>query len=866
VNDRLAQYRRKRDFTKTPEPTGGGHKRGAGLRFVVQMHAARQLHYDFRLEMGGVLKSWAVPKGPSLDPSAKRLAVHVEDHPLDYGDFEGVIPQGEYGGGTVIVWDTGTWLPADDDPEAAYRKGTLKFELKGKRLRGHWALVQMKGREGGKNWLLLKERDEEARPGSDDAVVLENRTSAVSGRDLDQVAESRDRVWHSNRSEGATDLAPPLDPAAIAGARKAELPQDLEPQLAKSAKSVPDGDGWLHEIKLDGYRLLARIRDGKVRLSTRRGNDWTEKFPTVAAALAALDLRDAVVDGEVVRLLSSGVSSFGALQDDLARGDTSGVVYYLFDLLHLDGYDLTGVRLDRRKETLKALLASVPPGVLGYGDHVAGKGAAFQDRASQLGIEGVISKRADAPYRGGRSGAWLKIKFDRREELAVIGWTEPSGTREGLGSLLVGYYDPEGTLHFAGGVGTGFSDEVLRDLRHRLESLALNTPPSREVAKLAPRRAHWVKPELAAEVRYANWTSDGRLREPAFLGLREDRSGRDIVLDPRTHASPADAAPAAEPNTPAAPAATVPEMTVSERSTVEIEGVRLTHAGKVLYPESGLTKLDLVRYYGVVAERMLAELAGRPLTLLRCPEGYRGHCFYQKHGTATVPKALRRIRIAEKEEDNAEDIYLVAEDRAGLLSLVQMGVLEIHVWGATEPDIAHPDRVVLDLDPDDGLPWSRVIEGAMALRRQLDAIGLESFPKATGGKGLHLVVPLRPRYDWAEIKAFAKSLAEELVQREPAAYTAVMAKKKRHGRIFIDYLRNQRGASAIAAYSARARANAPVAAPLTWQEVESGVRGDAFTVKTLPERLAHLTEDPWQALYRVKQSLPAAVRRKLSAA
>jgi bifunctional non-homologous end joining protein LigD len=862
VNDRLSQYRRKRDFAKTPEPTGGRHKRGAGLRFVVQKHAARRLHYDFRLEMDGVLKSWAIPKGPSLDPRAKRLAVHVEDHPLDYGDFEGVIPQGEYGGGTVIVWDSGTWVP-EGDPAAGYREGALKFELRGKRLKGRWALIQMKGREGDKNWLLLKEQDELARPGSDDEIVAANQTSAVSGRDLKAVAAARDRVWHSNKGNGGgPEPAPRLDPGKIPGARKAAMPADPEPQLAKVAGTVPRGEAWLHEIKLDGYRLLARMRRGKAKLLTRRANDWTDRFPTVAEAVAALTVEDVILDGEVVHLLPNGLTSFGALQDDLAREDTSNVVYYVFDLLHLNGYDLTGVRLDLRKEALKTLLSAAAPGTIRYGDHVAGQGEAFEARASRMGIEGVVSKRADSPYRAARSSAWLKIKFDKRDELAIIGWTDPSGTRRALGSLLLGYYDPEGELHFAGGVGTGFSDEMLSDLERRLGPLAKKAPPSRAVAKLAPRRAHWVDPELVAEVRYANWTGDGRLREPAFLGLREDKKGHEIVLDPATHAPPGALVPAV--SAPSAPANPLPAE-VSPKTTLEFEGVRLTHAGKVLYPESNITKLDLARYYTLVSDHMLAEIGARPLTLLRAPEGWQGHHFYQKHGNATVPKAVNRVRLAER-EGGAEGIYLFAEDKAGLLSLVQMGALEIHVWGAEITDIDHPDRVVMDLDPDEGLPWPRVIEGALTLRRMLADIGLESFVKGTGGKGLHVVVPLRPRHDWNEIKAFSKWLADELVQREPNGYTAVMAKKKRRGKIFIDYLRNQRGASAIAVYSARARPNAPVAAPLTWREVEDGVRSDAFTVRTLPERLATLAKDPWEELGRVKQSLPAALRRKLSAA
>ena len=846
--DRLANYRRKRDFAETPEPAGKPRRRSAGtLRFVIQKHAARRLHYDFRLELGGVLRSWAVPKGPSLDPRARRLAVQVEDHPLDYADFEGVIPQGQYGGGTVLVWDTGSWQPLGDDPEGDLRKGALKFELRGKKLQGRWTLVRMGGRRGEKNWLLIKEKDDEAKPGSDDEIVRRRPRSVLSRRDLAAVAKARDRVWQSNRAE-ATPLA--VDPSAIPRARRRPMPRKLAPQLATLAATVPPDEGWLHEIKLDGYRMLARIAGGKVTLLSRNGNDWTGKFPGTVAALAELGLGEAVLDGEIVHLRADGVSDFSALKDDLSAGDTSGTIYFLFDLLYLAGWDLTGARLDARKAALERLIADRGGGTLRYSDHVEGSGEAFHRNACRMALEGVISKRADAPYRSGRSAAWLKVKCQAREELVVIGWTDPSGSRQGFGALLLGYYDAHGRLHFAGGVGTGFDTRTLRALRAKLDRLARKEAPSPEIARAVPRRTHWVKPELVAELRFSEWTTDGRLRHPVFLGLRDDKAARDVVRDPLSGgALPADAA--------APPTAALP------RGTVEIGGVRLSNAEKVLYPEAGITKLDLARYYEAVAAKILPEIAGRPLTLVRCPEGYRGHCFYQKHASQSVPLALRRVDIAEK---SGSSIYLVADDLAALWSLVQMGVLEIHVWGSKEPQIEKPDRIVFDFDPDEGLAWERVGEAALELRALLEELGLESFVKATGGKGLHVVLPLRPRYGWEEIKGFTKAIAQLMVERRPGAYTATLAKKARRGRIFVDYLRNQRGATAVAAYSARARANAPVAAPLNWQEVEAGIRSDAFTIATLPKRLAALKRDPWQGIDEARQSLPSSLMRKLAVA
>jgi bifunctional non-homologous end joining protein LigD len=851
----LEEYRRKRRFAATPEPKGASPRpRKRALSFVVQKHAASRLHYDFRLEWDGVLKSWAVPKGPSLDPADKRLAVQVEDHPLEYGGFEGTIPKGEYGGGTVMLWDRGTWQP-DGDAAEGLAKGHIKFTLDGARLKGKWALVQMHGPRGGggKNWLLIKERDGTERPGHGTELVERYERSVASRRSMDGIAKAGDSVWRSKPRHTAlltraarlmerTHAKPEPSGAAIPGARAARLPSVPHPELATLADAAPEGEDWLHEIKFDGYRMLARIADGTVKMLSRNGNDWTGRFPAIEAALAALALDQAVIDGEVVHLLPSGISSFSALKDDLSAKRTDHLVYYAFDLLHLDGQSLEASPLVARKAALESLIGDGAHGPVRFSAHVAGNGGKFFAEACRMKIEGMVSKRRDAPYRAGRSGDWIKVKCVRREEFIVLGWTDPGGKRSGLGALLLGYNDGTHTLRYAGAVGTGFTESMLAELRHKLDRLARQTPPSAAIAQAAPREAHWVRPALVAEIQYAEWTADGRLRHPSYLGLREDKDAEEVMLD-RTKA-----------------AAAPPPAAKSRGGAVEIAGARLTHPDKVLYPGKRITKLDLARYYVTVAEHMLPHVQGRPLTLVRCPEGEGHKCFYQKHPGDSAPEQLRRIEIEEKE---GRTLYLVADDVAGLVSLVQMGVLEIHLWGSTRKALETPDRVIFDLDPDVGLTWDRVVEGALAVRDLLAEMGLQTFVKGTGGKGLHVVLPLRPKYDWDAIKSFSHGIANELVRRHPDAYTPSLPKKARHGKIFIDYLRNQRGATAIAPFSARAKPGAPVAAPLTWKEVEGGTRSDAFTILTLPDRLKRQKQDPWAELLEIKQQIPAAVMRKL---
>jgi len=865
----LEEYRRKRDFRKTPEPAGVAaphEKTGAGLSFVIQKHAARRLHYDFRLELDGVLKSWAVPKGPSLDPGEKRLAVHVEDHPLDYGAFEGVIPEGEYGGGTVLLWDRGTWIPLDPDPEAAYRKGSLKFILNGQKLHGKWALVRMGGKaanERRENWLLIKERDDAALPQSGDSVVTDNPLSVTTGRSLDTIASDRDWVWHSNREDNEKPPIRSVPLERLPGARKGPMPESIKPQLAALSDKAPEGDEWLHEIKYDGYRLLARIEDGTVRLITRGGLDWTAKFSELAHSLRELPLDSALIDGELVHLEPEGTTSFSGLQDAISSGKTGALNFFAFDLLYRDGWILTDAALEDRKTALAEIISPQAQGILRYSDHQIDRGPAFLRQARSFKLEGIVSKRRTDPYRPGRTRSWLKVKCRNREEFVIIGFTDPVGSREGFGALLVGYYDPQGKLRYAGRVGTGFDAAQLIELRKRLESLARADPPAPLPKGVSRKGVHWIEPQLVAEVEFAAWTADAILRQASFQGLREDKDARDVVYDPKTRAA---VEPAAKPKkTPARPkeaASKKAEPLEPQRArdgSELFEGVRLTHPDRILYPGTTLTKLHVARYYAAVKDWALPHLTHRLLTLVRSP-AVGQKTFYQKHIGDEAPAALKRFDF----KDGAEpEIYPYVEDLPGLIALVQMGVLEIHPWGSRIEKLETPDRVTMDLDPDEELRWGRVTEAAVDVREALAGIGLKSFAKTTGGKGLHVVIPLTPKLGWDEVKAFAKWVADSLVAQRPQDFTANMAKRARRGRIYIDYLRNGRGATAVGAYSPRARPGAPVSTPVSWEEVEQGVRPDEFTVETVPQRLSALPADPWAEIGKIRQSISAAVRRQV---
>ncbi|MBS0170706.1 MAG: DNA ligase D [Nitrospira sp.] len=856
----LRSYWRKRNFTKTPEPRGRpGSGQNEGL-YVIQQHAASRLHYDFRLELDGTLKSWAVPKGPSLDPAQKRLAVHVEDHPLDYAQFEGIIPAGQYGGGTVLLWDRGRWTPLGD-PRAGLRRGHLKFSLQGDKLSGAWALVRMGGKEeaGKENWLLIKERDTFARKGVQAEITRRMTSSVASGRALKDIASGDHDVWQSGRSSRTSArAAAPRNALTIAlpqEARKSRQESRMTPQLATLVDRAPEGDEWVHELKFDGYRILTRLSGGHATLWTRNGHDWTAKLRSFAEALAALPADTAWLDGEVVALLPDGRISFQALQNAFESGQAANLVYYVFDLLYLNGSDLRPATLLERKRCLSELLKGQDgKGLIRYSDHITGKGEDVVAEACRRGMEGVMAKRADASYVEGRSRSWVKIKCSKRQEFVIGGFTEPGGSRSGFGALLLGLYDDQGRLHYAGRTGTGFTSRSLQELHRRLHAIERRTAAFESVPKTADRaKIHWVEPTLVAEVAFAEWTKDGQLRQASFQGLRDDKQASTVKRESAT------GRPVKKPASGSARKRT--RSAASTTEPVVIQGVTLSHPQRILYPEQQLSKEALARYYESVGDWILPHLHGRPLSLVRCPEGYQRECFYQKHATDHIPDVIERVEISTKD---SSAVYMIADSLPALIGLVQLGVLELHTWGATRDRLDRPDRFVLDLDPAPEVPWPMVVEAALLLKTLLEELELQSFVKTTGGKGLHVVVPIRRTEGWESIKAFTKAIAEHMVRMMPERFVATMSKQKRKGKIFIDYLRNAEGATVVAAYSTRARRGAPVSVPLAWNEVSPKLRSDQFTVETLPQRLERLAKDPWRDYPSIRQTISRSMLDKLT--
>jgi bifunctional non-homologous end joining protein LigD len=844
----LSEYRRKRDFERSPEPGGSDRpdaEPSSKRRFFIQKHAARRLHFDLRLELDGVLKSWAVPKGPSLDPGVRRLAVHVEDHPLEYGSFEGTIPHEEYGGGTVLVWDRGSWLPGGD-PDAAYRKGRLDFRLEGERLQGRWRLIRMSHEsEGeGRNWLLQKMKDARARTDGEAELVETETRSVLSGRTLEEIAAEREEPDTDEDASGAPRGAPPPPPEE---APSRPLPDDFRPQLPVLVKTAPRGDEWLHELKFDGYRILARIEGNDVRLVTRRGQDWTARFGRVAPELAALGVEGTMVDGEVAVLAPDGTTDFQALQNILAGERGGRIVFFAFDLPFYRGRDLTRVPLAERRELLRDLISLRPAGsVIRYSDHIRGHGGRVMDHACRLALEGIVAKRADSRYREGRSRSWVKVKCLDRQEFVVGGWTEPRGSREGFGALLLGWFDGSGRLRYAGRVGTGFSHRSLARVRDCLEGVAAEDPPFADPPSgRAVRAVHWVRPELVVEIEFGSWTDAGLLRHAAFRGLREDKDPREVTREPPARG----------------PREGKPMRKKRKASTADsgnrVAGVRLTNPDRVLFPEQGCTKRDLARYYETVADRILPHVVDRPLTLVRCPQGREKQCFYQKHLTEGMPEPVRGIRI---EETEGSALYVGIDDTEGLVTLVQFGVLEIHPWGSRADRLGRPDRLIFDLDPGEGVRWKQVVGAALRVRERLGDLGLTTFVRTTGGKGIHVVAPLVRRSEWDEVKGFAGDVARGFEREDPDRFIATMSKARRKGRIFVDYLRNARGATAVASYSTRAKAGAPVATPLGWDELERLSGPDHYTIVNLPARLRARKKDPWEGFFDVRQSLTRAMR------
>jgi bifunctional non-homologous end joining protein LigD len=835
----LDTYQRKRNFRRTPEPRGARRRARGELTFVVQRHDATRLHYDFRLEHDGVLKSWAVPKEPSYDPKDRRLAVRTEDHPLEYATFEGEIPEPEYGAGTVVIWDRGHWSP-HGDPDRGLADGKLDFELHGERLRGRWTLVRMADRGARKraeNWLLIKRTDKPAEEGAP--------------------RKARARTDRAPRRGGAKKRVSASDVEAVKGAKREALPRRLVPQLATLVREPPAGTEWLHEPKLDGYRLLCRVDGGDVELITRRGNDWTDRFPGVAKAAGDLPCRTALLDGEAVVFDSRGITDFQRLQNAIARADPA-IVLVAFDLLHLDGWDLRGASLRERKTLLSALLEEQTD-PLRYGEHVEERGDVFFREVCRLGLEGIVSKRAADPYREKRTRSWLKVKCVQRQEFVIVGYTDPAGSRTGFGALLLGVHESRGgALRYAGKVGTGFDELALRTLKKRLAQL--ETRKAVIDVSSAPRSGvHWVEPELVAEISFGEWTADGRLRHPVFHGLREDKPARDVVAE-----HPAEANPGAEGTTAPRAKRARQSRDKSTRPRAKGEGaateaairpraamVKLTSPDKVLFPEPGITKRQLANYWEQIAEHALPFMERRPLTLKRCPEGYGAQCFYQKHVGIGVPEVVARVAIKADEEP-----YAMVDGLPALLGLVQISALELHVWGSRAEHIDQPDIIVFDLDPAEDVGWHAVVDAAFLIKERLESLGLSGFVRLTGGKGLHVVVPVVPGPEWPAVKKFARAFVNDIVREDPRRFTPTMSKSQRGGKIFLDYLRNDREATAIASYSPRARAGAPVALPIEWDELG----GDAETAPRyglldVPALVRRRDRDPWADFEEARRSL-----------
>ena len=849
MNKTLDDYNRLRDFSATSEPVATKRlaKKNAkdhALQFCIQKHDASRLHYDFRLELEGALKSWAVPKGPSLDPKVKRLAVHVEDHPLDYATFEGSIPEGHYGAGDVIVWDRGVWIP-QEDPVKAYAKGKLKFELQGEKLGGLWSLVRthMPGKQ--EQWFLIKHQDSAAKPESDYDVVTAEPDSVLSDRTL-LAKQSKSTVKPKPVKQPARKVATKETSAPLTGARKAKLPEQLKPELATLVEKAPDGQ-WLYEIKFDGYRIMARIDHSDVRLFTRNGHDWTHKLPRQAEALAALGLESAWLDGEMVVANEQGVPDFQALQNAFDAGASANIVYYLFDLPYLNGVDLREVPVEERRVVLSTVLKLNHDPLLRFSDSFAEAPDALLNSACQMQMEGLIGKRMGSPYVSRRSSDWIKLKCKHRQEFVVVGYTDPKGSRHAFGALLLGLHDRDSAqLRYAGKVGTGFNETTLKRIFEQLKPWqtkkpSVVNPPSGFEAK----GVHWLKPTLLVEVAFAEMTKEGSVRHAVFHGLREDKPAKGITEErPHVVKTPEKKTAGAQP----AP---------SQAGLVKGE-VRITHPDRVIDATTGTTKVQLAEYYASVAQWILPELKDRPVALVRAPEGIAGELFFQKNaehlaipGITTLDKALTGQPV------------MIINNAQALIGAVQMSTVELHTWNATADNLERPDRFVLDLDPDPALPWKSMVEATQLTLSVLDELGLKAFLKTSGGKGIHLVVPLTRKQGWDEVKDFSHAIVSHMAKLLPERFSAVSGPKNRVGRIFIDYLRNGLGATTICAYAVRTREGLPVSVPIFREEVAELKGGNQWNVHNVHERLAEVGEGPWAGMRKTRQTITAEMRRRV---
>jgi bifunctional non-homologous end joining protein LigD len=895
IDQQLARYRSMRDFSITAEPSGKSKPKSAKtLPFVIQKHAASRLHYDFRLGWNGVLKSWACAKGPSYHVGDKRLAVQVEDHPMEYGGFEGIIPAGQYGGGTVMLWDEGSWAPQPgyEDVDAGLRDGHLKFTMQGTKMHGKWALIRMGGRfakESKAQWLLIKEHDEFELPESATPITEAEPNSVVTARSLDQIAAHEDHVWASketqekensggrawHRQPAKTQEPTPAarkpakaSPALAASTKalpKEHQPTFLKPQLAEEGEAPPEGSAWLHELKLDGYRMQARKDGAKVQMLTRSGLDWTDRMRSVAAEIARIPAKSATLDGEVVVVAPDGTTNFADLQASFQEGAKNHLTYFAFDLLHLNGANPRDLPLIERKALLAECLQSADPDLLQLSEHLTTSGAEMFHKACELHAEGIVSKRADAPYHPGRSSAWLKSKCLHEQEFVVGGFTPPGKGGPGLGSLLLGFYDETGKiLVYAGRTGTGFTQKFSRELRTRLDAITTQGAPFAKLPPGAKRDAIWVEPTLVAQVRFATWTADEQVRQAAFLGLREDKPAAEVRREnaaPTPKASKHTKPPAAAKVSATKPssAKALPSKAAAKKTPIPLEHppIRLTHPEKILDPLSGLTKQQLADYYWAVSAAMLPHITGRPLSIVRVPGGIGNETFFQKHANSMLPAGFAPVDVPDKKTGKI-DKYIALNTREAIASLAQISVLEVHPWGSRGDDLEHPDRLIFDLDPDESLPWSTLTAAAADVRKRLKSLGLESFLKTTGGKGLHVVVPIEPTVPWPEIKQFCHSFVLRMERENPRLYLTVMTKSARAGKIFLDYLRNERGSTAVAPYSPRARVGVGVAVPLNWSELKLEARPD-FRVANFPDWSARLHKDPWAKIFSTTQQLNSEI-------
>ncbi|MBS0450229.1 MAG: DNA ligase D [Proteobacteria bacterium] len=832
TRDALAPYHRKRDFSRTPEPSTGGRANASSsatrLSFVIQKHHATRLHYDFRLELDGTLKSWAVPKGPSLDPLVKRMAVEVEDHPLSYGGFEGTIPAGNYGAGRVILWDRGEWEPVGD-PHEGLAKGDLKFNLYGHKLQGRWVLVRIKGRGGEKQqpWLLIKERDSHVRPEAE-YDVLEAMPDSVAG-----LPEKVDKKPAAARTPARM---PP----------KAELPAALAPQLATLANAPPQPPAdWLYELKYDGYRLLARIDGKDVRCFTRNGHDWSDKLPELVKALRALKLRSAWIDGEIVVEGEKGAPDFQALQNAFERSSTSKIVYWMFDLPYFDGHDLRETPFEERTVLLRSLVDEKTPHQLRVSETFDAPARDLLAAATRLGFEGIVGKKRDSAYMSRRSPYWVKLKSGQRQEFVIGGYTAPGGSRTGFGSLLLGVHDDAGKLQYCGNVGTGFDEALLGNLKEKMDAVAAKASPFAGPVPPTVKVAQWLKPSLVAEVSFGEWTREGRIRHSVFQGLRIDKPARQIAREEARQAPSGKKSRNRSPDGDEQQAEAAPPR------------VRVTHADRVIDKASGITKGELVAYYQRIAPLMLPHLKGRPVSLVRAPEGVSGELFFQKHAQK---REIPGMTLLDPELDRDHEPLLQIDTDTALVSAAQMNTVELHTWNATSSAIAKPDRICFDLDPGEGVAWSRVQEAAMLLRVLLDELGLPAFLKTSGGKGLHVIVPIKRHYGWDEVKDFSRAVVEHLAQTIPTRFVAKSGPKNRVGKIFVDYLRNGFGATTAAAWSVRARPGMGVSVPVEWDELPKLHSGAHWTLADVHERIP-VGNGPWVEMERARAALGGAMRK-----